>query len=481
MVKRKSDYFWLVGLIIVIVTLFRLFNLKSTPLFGDEALYCNLGVEFSKGDLAGAWNLTVNDWKVAPLLSTLQGLVLAITPSSDPVILCRGVSVFAGSITAVLIFLLSRELTKNKSVQLAALMFALLNPFNFFSDRTSLQEPLVTMFIVLMVFLMVRVEREKSYSQIFLLIVSLFLAFLSKLSAFIALPSLLLIAFSRAKRTRGKLVLTLTVVSVIFYFWSIQYTNLWETVGYHTSADLDIGVLVRRLRGNLHLTLNWYQQYLSPWFFLVVGLGSWRVFKTKKFMWIFVPALIIGGYSLTTVGYFPRYLLLSLPFLALLVGFAAETKLGMVIVMIMILSYLRNDWKIVMQPTVANLAKEDRYQFYEDWTSGLGMEAALNFLDKEGRYNQIILPPGTGKSTFQLLYQSFKPGLKLVIHLVNSEEDLRKLLSLLDLGKTVVVTKPHLQSLINGVRNDFLVESVFASNEDRRNSVLILRLSSKNN
>jgi len=118
------------------------------------------------------WRETIFMWKDAPLLPVLNGLALFI-PGLSPIFACRGTVVVMAAIGALFLW----GITRNWWV----LIFYLLNPFNFFIDRTSLME---SVFVTMVLFYLWTVLRGKK----FLSIAAVGLLFAAKQSALIALP-----------------------------------------------------------------------------------------------------------------------------------------------------------------------------------------------------------------------------------------------------------------------------------------------------
>lgn len=465
-------------LLIGLVAAFQLVNLTATPLFVDEALYCGLGQEFGKGSFSQAWDLTVNQAKVTPLLSILQGLGFRLLPTVSPISWCRSVSVMASAVTAWVVYLLMKQLTKNKLAQITAVVFLLVNPFSFFTSRTSLQEPLLTLLTVVTVYLSVLAIREKSYRLVWWNLLGLTLAVVTKLNALIILPGLLFVLSESQKNKKElaiawRLAYLLLFLSLGLVLVTSQFTPLWETVGYHSGKVFKLTNLLNRVSRNLHLVQAWYQQYLTPLFWLSLLLGSWQLWKSKRLTWVILPASILAIYSLTVVGFFPRYLLITLPFLAIVVGLAVKNRVGQLVVLLLILSFLPRVVTIVFNPPQALIAKEDHLQFYEDWTSGSGIKATLTFLAAQTEIKTLILPTDL-EYTFSLQQQRYPFGLNL--QAVKGRDEVKTLIPTVDQETTLLLATSHHAWLLKAASEQYNLEEVFASHQDQSRSVLLFAI-----
>lgn len=349
---------WAVIFIILVSTV-RLINLESTPVFGDEAVYCWAGYEITTVGLPKTWQMIVNQKKFAPLLSVIHGGLMMVFPKFSPIFLCRSVSVIASGLVGLILFMWLKNWV--------ALVFWLVNPFNFFNDRTSLQEPLLNLLIVAT---MVSLERERSIKAGVFLVLS----FLTKLTTLLVVPGLVGLALVR-KRVVQASVLILAVL--IFKWWAIKFTNLWDIFGYHAYADWSLITLSARVLKNLRLTISWYQQYLTGGFWVLAILGIWQSLRQQQGQWLMLLVSILAGYILLADSYFPRLLLVTLPLWAIILSYSAKMKVGWLTFGILLLVWIKNDLNIVWQPRLAKIAKEDYWQFYQDWTSGETIRQAV--------------------------------------------------------------------------------------------------------
>jgi len=469
------------ALAVLLITFFGLIQINQTPLFSDEAYYCHISEQFSQSSFFYNWNLAVNQFFVAPLVLIVQGFSLKITPSQvSPIAACRSVSVFAGAISAFAIYLLMKELTKNRFTQLAAGFFVLLNPFSFFANRTSLQEPTMVAFVSLTTYLLVKSKRN--FRLFIAALITFGLAFLSKITALIALPGMLWLSFRSAgnqvwqKQIPKTLLLIVTVT--IMFFWSYQYTNLWDVVGYHTNKDVNLAQVTKRFWTNMHLSKSWYQQYLTPLFFVSALLGSWQLFKKKQYQWLFFLASIIILSAISVDSYFPRFLLITLPFWAIIIGFSTKYRIGKLVLALMLVVYAINDWKIVYSPAAAKLASEDYFQFYQDWTSGKGVRSALGFVSLNSTPIFLLVPADLSYS-FRLQQKSYYPDAEIEFIVISDRETLSSLAKTDDSSNMLIAITSHHNWLRQLAESEFNLEQIYSTHDQTSKSVHLFKLKPK--
>src|SRR3990167_3787117 len=118
------------------------------------------------------------------------------------------------------------------------------------------------------------------------------------------------------------------MVSFILVWWIKQFTNLWSIFSYHSYAGINLVGLVNRGMTNLRLTGSWYNQYLSPGFWLVATLGLVKMSRSRQWPVGLIMGPILVSYILLADSYFPRMLLVTLPVWALIVGYGLVNRIG---------------------------------------------------------------------------------------------------------------------------------------------------------
>ena len=381
--------------LILVITGLRLVNLTQTPIFGDEAAYCWSGYQMAHQGVKITWEELVNQDHIAPGLSLVQGGLVKLLPQVSPIWLCRSVSVIAAGITGGLIFWLAKSLSSSWQVRWGAVLFWMINPFNFFNDRTGLQEPLLNLFSVMLAVLAWWGISRKQWLGWVGAGGALILATLTKLTSLMLVPGWVSwLVLEKRLNLKPRLLLSggLIMVSFILVWWIKQFTNLWSIFGYHSYAGINLIGLVNRGVTNLRLTGSWYNQYLSPGFWLVATLGLVKMIRSGQWPVGLIMGPILASYILLADSYFPRMLLVTLPVWAIIVGYGLVNRIGVLVFGLMLVIFGINDIKIIARPAEARLAREDYFQFYQDWTSGQGIKQSVEAVLSQPEINTVIVP-----------------------------------------------------------------------------------------
>ncbi len=424
---------------VIIVTVIKLLFLERTPLFGDEGLYCYLGYQMQQQGLQRGLQETLFMWKDAPLLPMLNSLSLMI-PNVSPVMACRGVVVVTAGIGGFILYLLTQNLW--------VLIFYLLNPFNVFTDRTNLMEPV---FVTTVLFYCWVVLKEKKY----LGLVAVVLMFLAKQSAILILPVPFLLRPNRLK-VHWWLMGFGVLVGGLFKLT----TPLWDTAAMHASLNVDFD----RIRQNMWLMGSWMKQYIEVPGLVLIAIGGLVTVMNKRFG-LLIPLLLFGVvYAVAGYTLFPRYLLVLLPFMAWLVAEVTRFTWGKIITIGVMMLFLHKDYLILVEPERAPISLEDHYQFFEDWGSGGGTRKAVEYL-KNLKFSGNLFVPQDIKGLWVVTQLSYTPTADWRVEFYAPPVEITR--------PGLLISTIHHQSILNPLRSKLQTKSLFSSNGDARNSVKI--------
>ena len=291
--------------------------------------------------------------------------------------------VFAGRLASALFGLITALLIAHAAAKFIypqakwfAFFLMLVLPFSFFYDRTLLFESTLLTWMTL---------------AIYIPVAGLPLAILTKQTGWLAVPLAILLHFRNRKLIIISLLSALLIPFAVWFIalgnWEqITKINFGQTAATLGSADFKVNVLRAKL---------WLVSYVTlPILLLALfGLIKESVESVKKR--VLSPALIIGLWSAlilifeakVAVIFYPRYLYPMLLGIVLLATSSLWTfftfvrdikkpiwRLTALFISPIILFYpsVRFDYTLVNSPQDASLALEDRVQFFEDWTSGVG-------------------------------------------------------------------------------------------------------------
>lgn len=356
----KISFVWI--LLIAGFLFSRFYNLENLPLFSDEGYAVARAWELrSTGELLGMVKYTTQPifiWLIAlfqflPLNNVISGRLLS--------------GVF-GLGTALLISKLAGKWI-NKHAEIPAFILMSVLPFSIFYDRTILFESVTLFFMVLAI--------------VFPLLSGL--AVLTKQTGWLIFPLVLVLGKGSLKAKVIRIGISFLAVLTVWYLaaggnFSIVGTTIGKTaVPVSASANF---------KNNLLRSKLWLIDYLT---WPVIGLsilGGLAAFIEAARQKKVSPILIVGGWTLgiflvinkTAIIFYPRYLYSILLGVVLLAakgwemvrnrGLNKIILLGLFI--LIILPGLISSRKIIVTPDKADIPREDGFQFFEDWTSGVG-------------------------------------------------------------------------------------------------------------
>jgi len=351
---------WIAALLVFGFT--RLVNLDLIPIFADEAIYLRWAQL-----LAFDWRhlfVPLTDGKT-PLFMWLLAPFLRL--GFDPLLTGRILSAVSGLGTVAGIYFLAKKLFDQKTACLAAGL-ALVQPFLLFYNRMSLTDSLLTGLIVWSVYFGTGVK----------LGITAALAILVKPSAlsYLILAPIFKIKAWRQHLTAGIIVITVyNLLRLSDSFYMIKQRSL----------DYLQGPTLQHWFSTVQVFGGWLLSYLG-WpliFAFILALIIGAKFKEKKIgilsLFILLPFL-----ALAAVGkiVYPRYLLPMVPFVLIIAswGIIRLNRLGLLLIAVGVLSWLRFDYYLLTDPVKAPLHLAEKEQFFYDWSAGYGLEEIRQYL-----------------------------------------------------------------------------------------------------
>ncbi len=386
----------------------RLINLTLLPVFADEAIYIRWSQVMSAEPTLRF--LPLSDGKQPLFMWVLMFLVNRI---SDPLFAGRIISVFSGIASLVGICLISYVLFRSKAVSLASGLLVSVSPYFVFFDRMALVDSMLTMwFIWTFVFGILTVKTRRLDMAIFSGF-CLGFASLTKSSAIFAallLPSTLILGSYSKKR------------KIMFY--EFLYIMFLLAFSYLVAVSM---YNIQRLGPNFHLLSSRTADYVFPishlwenpldpfkphiyqsfeWIFM---MGPWGMFlltaysllfinrknsREKVFLlfWFLIPLIIQAMYAKVFTA---RYLLFVIPPFFVLGGSAfldfnkksllPKTLIG--VMLFFLFQALSFDYKLLTNPSVANLPRSERSGYLEEWTAGTGIKDVAEYIKKVSTEN----------------------------------------------------------------------------------------------
>ena len=419
--KHVHRYQWLTLAFIGFFVLYaftRLYHLTSSlPIFTDEAIY----IRWSQIALNDAsWRfISLTDGK-QPMYVWIALILLKLF--HDPLFAGRMVSVFAGFFSMIGMFFLGRELFKNTKIGLLSSLLYVLYPFALVYEKLAIYDSLVTMFTIWIFYFTVLLVRHVRLDIGMILGMVTGLGMLTKTNAdwgLILLPfSLLLFPFKRHfdKNILRWAVYALTAAIIAYamyqilrlspFYYIIDQKNLTFIYSFHDWIQQPFAFFT----GNIKSLLSWFVGYMTIPF---VILAASAFVTEKKFLKEKILLVIWFIFPLVALAFFgkviyPRFILnMTVPIIilgayALFILSKMVKQVGLQILLFFVFTsmFLVNDYFLLTDFAKAPIPLADRSQLINGWSSGVGVNETVSFLQQQARLGKIYV--GT-QGTFGLM------------------------------------------------------------------------------
>jgi len=387
---------------------FRLVNLNIIPIFADEAIYIHWAQIAWHDHTQRFISLTdgkppLHTWLMIPWLKII----------SDPLIAGRLLSVTAGLLTLVGIYLIIKEVFNDKTAFIAVFLTAI-SPFLVFYDRLAVADSLLTAFGVWSFYLGLQLINKPDLGKAFLLGFCWAGGLLSKQPGwyFILLsPSLLLL--NRPKKIIKILLFSAIALTVGLFGYNLIKLSPYSHLISARSYDYVLGkreflqAPFQLFWGNLKAILFWIYSYqkIIPSLLFLIGVfllikNHWK--KALTFLiWLIVPTF--GSAAIGKI-IFPRYFLLIEPWIIIFISYGIFLlvkkvrllfgKAGLFIIYLLVfLPWLIFSWLIIFKPVKAPLIEREQDQYLTSWSAGYGIKEIAQYLKKN--YPQERIDVGT--------------------------------------------------------------------------------------
>lgn len=396
-------------ILLVILIILRFINLDKIPIFIDEQAHLRMG----EVSLNGFGNLFFPvSSRIFPVVPWILGISQILFGNVvNYLVLGRAFMVIADILSSLFVYMIGKEIFDRKYGILAAIVYLSL-PLNFFHSRLVLLEPITFMFFIGALYFFIK-NRSGNYGKLPLAqsgLIGSFLAlsFLSKPTALVLFTvfPIIFITFwvntktkSIAQIAKDLLPLLLIVcvglvvaILVTFSVWS-KFSDL--LVWNNPASILPI------FKKNLWLTWWWLKAYTTMPIIILVLLSIFfsLLFKIWRMSWVFIwlVAMMLLN-ALLAIFFFPRHLyFLAFP-ISLLTAFIlyefskrSSQFIWMPLMFFFLVIAWRIDFQIVTNPQNAPIALEDKQQFFEDWTSGVGLDKVASQLKKISSEKEIFV------------------------------------------------------------------------------------------
>lgn len=305
LLKYKKELIVIIALVAAYFFI-RIYNIMSLPLFTDEAIYVRWS-QIARFDA---------NWRFISLTDGKQPSFIWLTMTvmkfiQDPLLAGRIVSVFAGFISMMGLFLLGKEIFKNRWIGLISAFLYLIFPMALVYDRMALYDSLVGTCMIWALYLSVLLVRRVRLDVALILGMVMGAGVLTKTSAFFSMPLLFLsyLLFDFKQKQWKRSLLKLFGLSLISMAMGLGfYSILRLSPFYHIINDKN-AIFVYPLNewlqhpflyfvSNLRGLFDWMITYLTPPLLFVIIAAfltpkSWNRNNIMTVIKVFSPFIAI--------------------------------------------------------------------------------------------------------------------------------------------------------------------------------------------
>lgn len=399
--------------LIILYFVLRLPNLTLQPIFADEAIYIRWAqVMRAEPTLRflplfdGKTPLFM--WSMMPVLKFIE----------DPLFAGRFLSILSGLLTLIGVIALAWKVF-GKKVGLWSGLLYVVTPYTVFFDRMALVDSMLAAFTIWSLYFVIWLAQSVRPDLAMILGFILGGGILTKTPGMINLllvPTSFL-AFRGGKGNKGdrgrimRLVLFWGVaVGIALVMYNLlrlgpNFQQLSARNADYIFSPLELsGRPLDPFIPHLRDMSDWFPKLLTWPILIIGGIGVIGVIGGRKksgwivLIWALIPLLLNMAFLKTFTA---RYLLPSIPPLLILAGFGLENLLKKVnirniIKIIIIVAFISPlalwfDYLLLTNPQAANLPKEERKGYFEDWTAGYGFKEIAQYLVERKKRGPVVV------------------------------------------------------------------------------------------
>ena len=407
----KKKQILIVLALVVFYLAIHLPNLTLLPVFADESIYIRW-TQLIIDDARRYLFYPMNDGKT-PLVMWLMLPFQFLF--KDQLFAGRILAVILGLFTVLAAGLIARQFFKKEKEQNLAQIFAMflmiILPFPYFHHRMALTDAALLCNLTLTYYFALRYIKEKRWPLVLATAFCFFLSMMSKISALLFLPPLVLLVFYQGqwkfkKLFKNALGLGVSIFLGFLGFYAFRLVPLFPQLFSRGSDFLyPFSILFKKeifsiFYANLGYFAKQYFFYLTaPIIFFAFILNS-KNFNKKILLILSTLAFIIPLALLGKVVY-PRYLLPASLFFILaaslsLVEVFSQKKLLVKIAssLLLVITFWQSGRFIYYAQTDTDqipFSAIDRMQYLEEWSSGHGIKETVKFIQETSQKHSLAV------------------------------------------------------------------------------------------
>lgn len=377
------------------------FKLTSLPVFADESIYIRWS-QLIIDDYKRYFFYPMNDGKT-PLLMWL--IVPFLKIFSNQLFAARFLSLLAGALSTVFIYLILKQLKEKKAALVAMFLFSVL-PFTFFHNRLAITDALLFANLSIAYYFSLRIIKHKNPWSILGLAFFFLLSIMSKTPALLFTPVFYLTIFFEEKINLKfifnkffKISFGVLIAGLSFYSFRIVplFTQLFAVGGNFLQDPKTVfsSEILHIIIRNSTFFLEHLWLYLGP-IVLILSLPLFNKTRRKQAVLflsgvVFLLPLIFLGKIL-----YSRYALPSSLFFITSAAISIQNLKNRKILQYLVFSlilipsilFIKNAYFDTDQ---LQLSKADRSQYLEEWSSGHGIKEVTALIEELAKTKKVAV------------------------------------------------------------------------------------------
>lgn len=388
--------FWLIFLALYLL------GTTKFPIFEDEAEYLLLAERITTNPTGNFFIYLQNG------LLPFYGFLVAVLTKvlGDSLVSGRVLNILLASSLVFWVNSVTKLFKLPSFFALSTISFLIASPILILNTRVVLLDIPVLVFIAWYIYLTAKLINQPNRKPLLflsLLFLVLLAAFLTKATSLFGLPATLFLIFSSIKNEKKVKLIHLKIFSV--YFGALLVSGLvfisfagqiGADSGSSLITNLTLDELFPKIKLNLWLTFIWAKVYYWPYFFVLLAPLLIILYKpekkTRQFFWAMIIWILTSLITMILFNrfYFPRHILVivvPLIFIATYLMIQLSRFISVIFFLTIFFMQINFSSKIINNPQKTAIALEDRFSYFENYTSGVTIKDISNtlvrFSDKE--------------------------------------------------------------------------------------------------
>lgn len=356
-----------------------LLSITSIPIFEDEAIYLLLAEQINKNP----WNnfFIYLQYGLLPMYSWFIALFNIFF--EDSLIAGRILNTLLASTLILWLVKLGKLYKMPPLFSWIGASILITSPILLLNTRVALLDTLILVSTSWYLYFTAQSLATSSPKSLFGLFISLFVAFLTKATALFGISAavfLMINDFQKHRQPPPRYLKILIIYFVSFFslgaLFFIQGQHVQEDSSSSLVSNLSFIKALAKIKENIFLTFHWIKIYYLPYFILPIIYLAFQKKLQKNNLYILMSIWFLSSLSIMIIFnrfYYPRHTLMLIAPLAvittsLLLNIPRKIAILFFLSILLIQSHL--SWSILTDVSRANVALEDKFIYFENYTSG---------------------------------------------------------------------------------------------------------------